>query len=84
MMLARTPHSPAAATAVIVALQDPPLWSFLGLLALACALLVAAGVAGSRATGRAYPTYWWQPRGKPHRPSALSVAALSLCPWSRS
>ncbi|MGW8764776.1 HPP family protein [Streptomyces sp. NPDC055815] len=58
MMLARTPHSPAAATAVIVALQAPPFWSFLGLLALASLLLVAVGLAGARATGRAYPAYW--------------------------
>ncbi|WP_418957068.1 HPP family protein [Streptomyces tritici] len=58
MMLARTPHSPAAATAVIVALEDPPLWAFTGLLALACAVLVAAGLLGARLTGRRYPAYW--------------------------
>ncbi|WP_406860926.1 HPP family protein [Streptomyces sp. HUAS MG47] len=58
MMLARTPHSPAAATAVIVALQDPPFWTFTGLLALACAVLVATGVLGGRLTGRRYPVYW--------------------------
>lgn len=58
MMLARTPHSPAAATAVIVALQGPPFWTFTGLLALACAVLVAAGVLGARLTGRGYPAYW--------------------------
>lgn len=58
MTTARTPHSPAAATAVIVALQDPPFWSFLGLLALASVLLVAAGPAAARATGRTYPAYW--------------------------
>ncbi|WP_435970029.1 HPP family protein [Streptomyces sp. Qhu_M48] len=58
MTLARTPHSPAAATAVIVALQSPPFWSFLGLLALASLLLVAAGLGSARATGRTYPTYW--------------------------
>ncbi|MFD9045882.1 HPP family protein [Streptomyces zaomyceticus] len=59
MMLARTPHSPAAATAVIVALQSPPFWSFLGLLALACAVLVGVGLGAARATGRTYPTYWF-------------------------
>ncbi|ROQ32349.1 HPP family protein [Streptomyces sp. PanSC19] len=58
MLLARAPHSPAAATAVIVALQDPPLWSFLGLLALASLLLVAVGLAAARVTGRTYPAYW--------------------------
>lgn len=59
MMGARTPHSPAAATAVIVALQSPPFWSFLGLLALASLLLVAVGLAGARVTGRTYPAYWF-------------------------
>ncbi|MFD8972396.1 MULTISPECIES: HPP family protein [unclassified Streptomyces] len=59
MMCARTPHSPAAATAVIVALQAPPFWSFLGLLALASLLLVAVGLAGARAAGRTYPAYWF-------------------------
>ncbi|MGW4699423.1 HPP family protein [Streptomyces sp. NPDC004285] len=58
MMLARTPHSPAAATAVIVALQEPPFWSFLGLLALASLLLVAVGLGAARAAGRTYPAYW--------------------------
>ncbi|MFJ5829890.1 HPP family protein [Streptomyces sp. NPDC093089] len=58
MTVARTPHSPAAATAVIVALQAPPFWAFLGLLALASLLLVAVGVVAGRATGRTYPTYW--------------------------
>ncbi|MFE5484476.1 HPP family protein [Streptomyces sp. NPDC056527] len=59
MMAARTPHSPAAATAVIVALQNPPFWSFLALLALASVLLVAVGLAGARAAGRTYPAYWF-------------------------
>ncbi|MGW0463658.1 HPP family protein [Streptomyces sp. NPDC003027] len=59
MMLARTPHSPAAATAVIVTLENPPFFAFLGLLALAVLLLVAVGLAGARATGRAYPAYWF-------------------------
>nr|WP_329287237.1 HPP family protein [Streptomyces sp. NBC_00691] len=59
MTLARTPHSPAAATAVIVALTAPPFWSFLGLLALACLLLVAVGLGAARVTGRTYPAYWF-------------------------
>ncbi|MFI8965646.1 HPP family protein [Streptomyces sp. NPDC053493] len=58
MAAARTPHSPAAATAVIVTLQNPPFWLFLGLLALAAVLLVATGLAGARLTGRRYPAYW--------------------------
>ncbi|MFJ5139713.1 HPP family protein [Streptomyces sp. NPDC088707] len=59
MMSARTPHSPAAATAVIVAATSPPFWSFLGLLAPACLLLVAVGLGAARATGRTYPVYWF-------------------------
>ncbi|MFE5947325.1 HPP family protein [Streptomyces sp. NPDC056480] len=59
MTLARTPHSPAAATAVIVAVTSPPFWSFLGLLALACLLLVAVGLGAARVTGRTYPVYWF-------------------------
>ncbi|GAA2800551.1 HPP family protein [Streptomyces showdoensis] len=58
MSAARTPHSPAAATAVIVTLQNPPFWLFLGLLALAALVLVATGLAGARLTGRRYPSYW--------------------------
>lgn len=58
MSAARTPHSPAAATAVIVALQNPPFWTFLALLALATLVLVATGLAGARLTGRRYPAYW--------------------------
>ncbi|MFJ7065610.1 HPP family protein [Streptomyces sp. NPDC101115] len=58
MAAARTPHSPAAATAVIVTLQNPPFRTFLGLLVLASLLLVATGLAGARLTGRRYPAYW--------------------------
>ncbi|MEU8761013.1 HPP family protein [Streptomyces sp. NPDC048659] len=58
MSAARAPHSPAAATAVIVALQDPPFWTFLGLLSLAVLVLVGTGLAGARLTGRRYPAYW--------------------------
>ncbi|MFF6777588.1 HPP family protein [Streptomyces sp. NPDC012637] len=58
MAAARTPHSPAAATAVIVTLQNPPFRTFLGLLVLASVLLVATGLAGARLTGRRYPAYW--------------------------
>ncbi|WP_404815540.1 HPP family protein [Streptomyces thermolineatus] len=60
MMLARTPHSPAAATAVIVVAQSPDPLLFLGLLAAASALLCAVGVAVGRVRGATrYPTYWW-------------------------
>ncbi|MGK5499046.1 HPP family protein [Streptomyces sp. URMC 125] len=60
MMLARTPHSPAAATAVIVVAQSPEPLLFLVLLAAASALLVAVGVATGRLrTATRYPAYWW-------------------------
>ncbi|MEU0086076.1 HPP family protein [Streptomyces sp. NPDC006274] len=60
MMAARTPHSPAAATAVIVVLTEPSAQTFLPLLALAAVVLVLVGVLAGR-TGRLprYPTYWW-------------------------
>ncbi|MER5735148.1 MULTISPECIES: HPP family protein [unclassified Streptomyces] len=59
MMLARTPHSPAAATAVIVALGSPPFWTFTALLLASCTLLVAVGLLSARATRRTYPVYWF-------------------------
>lgn len=59
MALARTPHSPAAATALIVALQAPPFWSFTGLLAVAASVLVLVGLVGNRVSARPYPVYWW-------------------------
>ncbi|WP_051842699.1 HPP family protein [Streptomyces sp. NRRL F-5193] len=58
MTLARAPHSPAAATAVIVALGSPPFWTFTGLLLASCLLLVAVGLLAARATRRTYPVYW--------------------------
>ncbi|MFF9144280.1 HPP family protein [Streptomyces sp. NPDC014861] len=59
MMLARTPHSPAAATAVIVALEAPPFRTFTGLLLASCLLLVAVGLLAARAARRRYPAYWF-------------------------
>ncbi|GAB3108404.1 hypothetical protein GCM10027160_06310 [Streptomyces calidiresistens] len=60
MALARTPHSPAAATAVLVVLTQPPVVSFLSLLLLATLVLVGVGVlTGRRAGGTRYPAYWW-------------------------
>ncbi len=56
MALARTPHSPAAATAVVVVLTKPDLVPFLGLLVLATIVIVAVGVIAAR---RRYPVYWW-------------------------
>ncbi|OKI11933.1 HPP family protein+B94 [Streptomyces sp. CB03911] len=60
MAAARTPHSPAAATSVIVVLTEPPALRFLGLLALATVLLVVVGILAGRSGRTArYPAYWW-------------------------
>ncbi|GAA1946232.1 hypothetical protein GCM10009837_85380 [Streptomyces durmitorensis] len=60
MMVARTPHSPAAATAVIVVLTEPAASAFLPLLALAAVILVVVGmVAGLNKVTPSYPSYWW-------------------------
>ncbi|MFD7445242.1 HPP family protein [Streptomyces sp. NPDC059909] len=60
MGLTRTPHSPAAATSVIVVLTEPAPASFLLLLLLATAVIVAVGIVVGRSgkTPR-YPSYWW-------------------------
>ncbi|MFC8448432.1 HPP family protein [Kitasatospora sp. NPDC057223] len=60
MGVTRTPHSPAAATSVIVVLTQPPAVRFLALLALATVVLVLVGILAGR-SGRTprYPTYWW-------------------------
>jgi CBS-domain-containing membrane protein len=60
MALARAPHSPAAATAVIVVVTEPPTLTFLGLLLLATLVIVAVGIVAGRSGKTArYPTYWW-------------------------
>ncbi|MFF8373272.1 HPP family protein [Streptomyces lydicus] len=60
-MAARTPHSPACATAVVVVLQTPAPGRFVPLLLGATVLLALTGFAASlvrRGTPR-YPVYWW-------------------------
>ncbi|MEU1089799.1 HPP family protein [Streptomyces sp. NPDC005576] len=59
MMLLRVAHSPAAATAVIVAATSPPPGMFLGLLAVASVLLVLVGLVGNWINKQPYPVYWW-------------------------
>ncbi|MEV0977769.1 HPP family protein [Streptomyces sp. NPDC049915] len=60
MMITRTPHSPAAATAVIVVLQSPAPLRFLTLLLTATLLLVSAGtITGLPKHAPRYPVYWW-------------------------
>ncbi|MFI8362030.1 HPP family protein [Streptomyces sp. NPDC085612] len=60
-MAARTPHSPAVATAVIVVLQTPAPERFVPLLFGSTVLLVLTGYAASRIrrTAPRYPAYWW-------------------------
>ncbi|MFJ4676487.1 MULTISPECIES: HPP family protein [Kitasatospora] len=60
MLVARVPHSPAAATAVIVVLQSPRPVVFLPLLALATAVLVLFGLLPHRVGGHPvrYPVAW--------------------------
>ncbi|MFG2565921.1 HPP family protein [Streptomyces sp. NPDC048567] len=59
MLLLRVAHSPAAATAVIVAATAPSAVPFLTLLAAATVLLVLVGLVGNRVNRQAYPVYWW-------------------------
>ncbi|THA56613.1 HPP family protein [Streptomyces sp. A1136] len=61
LMLARTPHSAACATSVIVVLQAPAPGRFLPLLFGSTVLLVLTGYAASRVRRKApkYPAYWW-------------------------
>lgn len=60
-MAARTPHSPACATAVIIVLQSPGPAHFVPLLFAATVLLVLTGYAASRVRRASprYPAYWW-------------------------
>ncbi|GAA0483663.1 HPP family protein [Streptomyces olivaceiscleroticus] len=57
--LARTPHSPAVATSVIVGFQAPDPLPFLGLLAAATVILSTVGFCLHRLASRKYPAYWW-------------------------
>ncbi|MGW0562726.1 HPP family protein [Streptomyces sp. NPDC003016] len=61
MMAARTPHSPACATAVVIVLQAPAPDRFVPLLLGATVLLVLTEYAASRIrrTAPRYPAYWW-------------------------
>ncbi|MEU1120913.1 MULTISPECIES: HPP family protein [unclassified Streptomyces] len=61
MTVARTPHSPACATAVVIVLNTPHPATFVPLLVGSSALLVLAGWAASCARPGAprYPVYWW-------------------------
>ncbi|MCW2997974.1 MAG: family protein+B94 [Solirubrobacterales bacterium] len=55
----RVAHSPAAATAVIVAATPLPFWHFTVLLTMTTVILVVLGIVDARVRGRRYPVYWW-------------------------
>ncbi|MBX9427201.1 MULTISPECIES: HPP family protein [Streptomyces] len=59
--LARTPHSPACATAVVIVLQAPAPGRFVPLLFGSTVLLVVTAFAASRVRRGSprYPAYWW-------------------------
>lgn len=59
MLLTRTSHSPAAATAVIGTLAVTGRPSFVLCAGLAAVVLVAAGLLRARFTSVTYPNYWW-------------------------
>lgn len=59
MLLTRTSHSPAAATAVIGAMTVDGQLSFVACTALAAVVLVLSGLLCSTLTRTAYPVYWW-------------------------
>ncbi|MEU8890046.1 HPP family protein [Streptomyces sp. NPDC048442] len=61
MTLARTPHSPACATTVVIVLQTPAPVRFVPLLIGAAVLVVLTEYVASRLRRNApkYPAYWW-------------------------
>lgn len=59
MMITRTSHSPAAATAVIGALTTQGQIGFIVCTALASMILVVVGIVHAKLTRTRYPVYWW-------------------------
>lgn len=59
MLLTRTSHSPAAATAAIGAMTTEGQVSFVLCAALAAAVLVLVGLGRSALGHPSYPAYWW-------------------------
>ncbi|MDQ0819377.1 CBS-domain-containing membrane protein [Arthrobacter sp. V4I6] len=59
MLLTRTSHSPAAATAVIGAMTADQQLSFVVCAGLAAVVLVLFGLIRSTLKRTAYPVYWW-------------------------
>lgn len=59
MLLTRTAHSPAAATAVLGTQVTEGAPAFVLCAGLAAGVLVVVGLARARAGGQSYPVYWW-------------------------
>ncbi|WUD72323.1 HPP family protein [Streptomyces sp. NBC_00510] len=59
VLLLRTPHPPAMATAVMIMLTTPSATHFVPLLAAGTVLLVAVQMVSSRLRRQVYPTTWW-------------------------
>lgn len=59
MLLTRTSHSPAAATAVIGAMTFADQGAFIACAGLAAVVLVAFGLARAAFKQTPYPAYWW-------------------------
>lgn len=58
-LLIKTPHSPAAATAVIGTMATTGQMSFVVCVGIAACILVGFGILVSRLCGATYPTYWF-------------------------
>lgn len=65
MVLTRTTHPPAGATAILAATEPGCVrlgWLYIGVVAAASVVILAAAcVLGNLVPGRRYPTYWWSP-----------------------
>lgn len=59
VLLLKTPHPPAMATAVMIMLTTPSALHFVPLLAAGALLLVAVQMVSARLRREVYPTSWW-------------------------
>ncbi|MDX3099028.1 HPP family protein [Streptomyces sp. ME01-24h] len=59
VLLLKTPHPPAMATAVMIMLTTPSATRFVPLLAAGAVLLVAVQTVSARLRREVYPTTWW-------------------------
>ncbi|MEV7344148.1 HPP family protein [Streptomyces sp. NPDC093544] len=59
VLILKTAHPPAMATAVMIMLTHPPLTPFVPLLAVGAVLLIAVQMVSARLQQEVYPTSWW-------------------------